>query len=81
MDELRRRGEERRVSFEPTMAGSKERQGRNGSLARFRQRQEKLKAAEPWLFSAPVSVSAPAEATGLPNAGAATDAGAPPRRS
>ena len=40
---------------------------------------DKLKAAEPWLFSASPA-PAPAGATGLPNAGAATDEGAQMRR-
>ena len=40
---------------------------------------EKLRAAEPWLFSASPA-PAQAGATGLPNAGAATDEGAQMRR-
>ena len=41
---------------------------------------EKLKAAEPWLFGAGTGAPAPTGATGLPNAGAATDEGATMRR-
>ena len=40
---------------------------------------EKLKASEPWLFSAS-SAPAPTGATGLPNAGAASDEGQTLRR-
>lgn len=40
---------------------------------------KKLRADEPWLFSA-VSAPAPTGATGLPNAGAATDGSATLRR-
>ncbi|MGO5418260.1 hypothetical protein [Collinsella sp. LCP19S3_B11] len=41
---------------------------------------DKLKAAEPWLFGVGAAAPAQAGATGLSNAGAATDAGAQMRR-
>ena len=41
---------------------------------------EKLKAAEPWLFGAGASTPAQTGATGLPNAGAASDEGAQMKR-
>lgn len=79
MDELRRQGEEQRVSFELTMAGARNVKAATALLPDYNNDIEKLKAAEPWLFSA-ASAPAPAGATGLPNAGAATDAGATLKR-
>lgn len=40
----------------------------------------KLKAAEPWLFGAGMAAPAQTGATGLPNAGAASDEGATMKR-
>lgn len=69
MDELRRKGDEERVGFELQLAGA-----RNIKAARAllpdHDDIEKLKAAEPWLFSASPA-PAPTGATGLPSAGAA----------
>ena len=70
MDELRRAGEERRTAFELTMAGARNVKAATALLSDYDNDIEKLKAAEPWLFSAPAS-PAPAGATGLPSAGAA----------
>lgn len=79
MDELRRQGEEQRVSFELTMAGARNVKAATALLSDYDNDIEKLKAAEPWLFDAG-AVPAQTGATGLPNAGAATDAGATLKR-
>lgn len=65
MDELRRKGDEERVGFELQLAGARNVKAARALLADHDNDIEKLKAAEPWLFSAP------AGATGLPSAGAA----------
>lgn len=70
MDELRRRGDEERVGFELQLAGARNVKAARALLADHDNDVEKLKAAEPWLFSAPAA-PAPAGATGLPSAGAA----------
>lgn len=70
MDELRRKGDEERVGFELQLAGARNVKAARALLADYDDDIEKLKAAEPWLFSAPAS-PAPAGATGLPSAGAA----------
>lgn len=79
MDELRRQGEEQRVGFELQMAGARNAKAARALLPDFEGDVEKLRAAEPWLFSAS-SAPAPTGATGLPDAGAATDEGATMRR-
>ncbi|WP_072415118.1 hypothetical protein [Collinsella phocaeensis] len=70
MDELRRKGDEERVGFELQLAGARNVKAARALLADHDGDIEKLKAAEPWLFSAPAA-PAPAGATGLPSAGAA----------
>ena len=70
MDELRRRGDEERVGFELQLAGARNVKAARALLADHDNDIEKLKAAEPWLFSAPAA-PAPTGATGLPSAGAA----------
>lgn len=80
IDELRRQGEEQRVSFGLAMAGARNVKAATALLSDYDGDVEKLKAAEPWLFSVSAPASAPAGATGLPNAGAATDAGATLKR-
>ncbi len=70
MDELRRRGDEERVGFELQLAGARNVKAARALLADYDDDVEKLKAAEPWLFSAPAA-PAPTGATGLPSAGAA----------
>lgn len=79
MDQLRRRGDEERVGFELQLAGARNVKAARALLPDHDNDIEKLKAAEPWLFSAS-SAPAPTGATGLPNAGAATDEGATMRR-
>lgn len=79
MDELRRRGDEERVSFELQIAGARNVKAARALLGDYDDDIDKLKAAEPWLFSASPT-PAPVGATGLPNAGAATDEGAQMRR-
>ena len=79
MDELRRRGDEERVGFELRLAGARNVKAARALLADHDNDIEKLKAAEPWLFSASPAPT-PTGATGLPNAGAATDEGAQMRR-
>lgn len=80
MDELRRRGDEERVGFELQLAGARNVKAARALLADHDNDIEKLKAAEPWLFGAGAAAPAQAGATGLPNAGAATDEGAQMRR-
>ncbi len=70
MDELRRKGDEERVGFELQLAGARNVKAARALLADHDNDVEKLKAAEPWLFSAPAA-PAPTGATGLPSAGAA----------
>ena len=70
MDELRRRGDEERVGFELQLAGARNVKAARALLADYDDDIEKLKAAEPWLFSAPAA-PVPTGATGLPSAGAA----------
>ena len=69
MDELRRKGDEERVGFELQLAGARNVKAARALLADHDNDIEKLKAAEPWLFSASPA-SAPAGAMGLPSAGA-----------
>ena len=70
MDELRRKGDEERVGFELQLAGARNVKAARALRADYDGDVEKLRAAEPWLFSAPPA-PAPAGATGLPSAGAA----------
>ncbi|MGO5499971.1 hypothetical protein ACTQV1_02475 [Paratractidigestivibacter faecalis] len=79
MDELRHQGEKQRVGFELQMAGARNVKAAKALLADYEGDVEKLKASEPWLFSAS-SAPAPTGATGLPNAGAASDEGKTLRR-
>lgn len=80
MDQLRRRGDEERVGFELQIAGARNVKAARALLADYDNDIDKLKAAEPWLFGAGATAPAQAGATGLPNAGAATDEGAQMRR-
>lgn len=80
MDELRKQGEEQRVGFELQMAGARNVKAARALLADYEGDVEKLRAAEPWLFGAGAAVPAQTGATGLPNAGAASDEGATMRR-
>lgn len=80
MDELKRQGDEQRVGFELQLAGARNVKAARALLADYDNDVEKLKAAEPWLFGAGAASPAPAGATGLPKAGAATDEGAQMRR-
>ena len=70
MDELRRKGDEERVGFELQLAGARNVKAARALLPDHDNDIEKLKAAEPWLFSASPA-PAPTGATGLPSAGAA----------
>lgn len=80
MDELRRQGEEQRVGFELQMAGARNVKAARALLADHDNDIEKLKKAEPWLFGTGTGAPAPTGATGLPNAGEATDEGAQLKR-
>ena len=80
VDELRRQGEEQRVGFELQMAGARNVKAARALLADYEDDVEKLRTAEPWLFGAGAVAPSPAGATGLPNAGAATDVGAQLKR-
>lgn len=79
MDELRRQGDEQRVGFELQLAGARNVKAARALLPDYDD-VEKLRAAEPWLFGAGSPVPAQSGATGLPNAGTATDKGAQMRR-
>lgn len=80
MDELRRRGDEERVGFELQIAGARNVKAARALFPDYENDIDKLKAAEPWLFGAGAAAPSQAGATGLPNAGAATDEGAQMRR-
>ena len=69
MDELRRKGDEERVGFELQLAGARNVKAARALLPDHDNDVEKLRAAEPWLFSASPA-PAPAGAGGLPSAGA-----------
>lgn len=75
MDELCRKGDEERVGFELQLAGARNVKAARALLPDHDNDIDKLKEAEPWLFGAGSSAPAQAGATGLPNAGAATDEG------
>lgn len=70
-------GEEQRVGFELQMAGARNVKAAKALLSDYDNDVEKLKAGEPWLFG---GGTAAAGATGLPNAGAATDEGTQMKR-
>lgn len=80
IDELRRAGDEQRVGFELQLAGARSVKAARALLSDYDNDIEKLKDAEPWLFGAGAAAPAQAGATGLPNAGAATDEGGQMRR-
>ena len=80
MEELRRRGDEERVGFELQIAGARNVKAARALLPDYDNDIDKLKAVEPWLFGAGAAAPAQAGATGLPNAGAATDEGAQLKR-
>ena len=80
MDELRRRGDEERVGFELQLAGARNVKAARALLGDYDNDIDKLKAAEPWLFGAGVAAVEQTGATGLPNAGAASDEGATVKR-
>lgn len=80
MDELRRQGDGQRVGFELRLAGARNVKAARALLPDYDNDIEKLKVTEPWLFGAGVGAQAPAGATGLPSAGAATDEGGQMRR-
>lgn len=80
MDELRRKGDEERVGFELQLAGARNVKAARALLPDHDNDIEKLRAAEPWLFGAGTPAPAQTGATGLPNAGAASDEGATIKR-
>lgn len=80
MDELRRQGDEQRIGFELQLAGVRKVKAARALLPDHDNDIEKLKAAEPWLFGEGAPAPAQTGATGLPNAGAATDEGATMKR-
>ena len=73
-------GVEERVGFELQLAGARNVKAARALLPDHDNDIEKLEEAEPWLFGAGAVAPAQAGATGLPNAGAATDEGATMRR-
>lgn len=80
MDELRRQGDEQCIGFELQIAGARNVKAARALLGDYGNDIEKLKAAEPWLFGAGAAAPAQTGATGLPNAGAASDEGATVKR-
>lgn len=80
MDELRRKGAEERVGFELQIAGARNVKAARALLGDYDNDIEKLRAAEPWLFGTGAAAPAQTGATGLPNAGAASDEGATLKR-
>ena len=80
MDELRRQGDEQRIGFELQLAGVRNGKAARALLPDHDNDIEKLKAAEPWLFVEGAPAPTQTGATGLPNAGAATDDGATMKR-
>lgn len=80
MDELRRQGDEQRIGFELKLAGARNVKAARALLTDYDNDIEKLKTSEPWLFGEVASTPAQTGATGLPNAGAATDEGATMKR-
>lgn len=75
---LKAQGESDRKDFALALAGAKNVKAARALLDEHDGDVEKLKAAEPWLFSEAkpaASAAAPSGATGLPNAGAASDEG------
>lgn len=79
MDELRRKGDEERVGLELQIAGARNVKAARALLPDYDNDIEKLRVAEPWLFGAGAA-AASTGATGLPNAGAASEEGATMRR-
>lgn len=80
MDELRRKGDEERVGFEQQLAGARNVKAVRALLGDYDNGIEKLRVAEPWLFGVAASAAAQTGATGLPNAGTASDEGKTMRR-
>ena len=80
MDELRRKGDEERVGFELQIAGARNVKAARALLGDYAHDIEKPKAAAPRLFGTGVAAPAQTGATGLPNAGAASDEGATLKR-
>lgn len=80
MDELRRQGDEQRIGFELQIAGARNVKAARVLLGDYGNDIEKLKTAEPWLFGSGTPAPAQTGATGLPNAGAASDEGATVKR-
>lgn len=80
MDELRRKGDEERIGFELQIAGARNVKAARALFADYDNDIDKLRAGEPWLFGADAPAPPQTGATGLPNAGAATDEGATMRR-
>jgi len=77
IEELRRQSADERVDFALQLAGCRNVKAGRAVLDDYGGDVEKLKGAEPWLFAAGASASGK---TGLPSAGAATDAGKTMRR-
>lgn len=80
MDELRRKSDEERVGFELQLAGARNVKAAWALLPDYENDIDKLRAAEPWFFGAGAAAPVHMGATGLPNAGTATDEGAQMRR-
>ncbi|WP_270848988.1 hypothetical protein [Candidatus Collinsella stercoripullorum] len=80
MDKLHRQGDEERVGFELQIAGARNIKAARALLSDYGNDIDKLRAAEPWMISAGTTAQAQTGATGLPNAGAATDESAQMRR-
>ena len=68
------------MGFELQMAGARNVKAAKALLSDYDNDIDKLKAAEPWLFGMGSAAPTQTGATGLPNAGAATDEGAQLKR-
>ena len=77
--ELKAQGESDRIDFKLQLAGVRNVKAARAILADHGNVIDKLKEAEPWLF-ADAPVKQQGAKTGLPNAGASTDAGKTMRR-
>ena len=75
IESLRQQSADERVDFSLQLAGCRNVKAARAVLPDYEGDIDKLKAGEPWLFAKHMANEGAAGATGLPNAGAATDEG------
>lgn len=73
--DLKAQGESDRIDFALRLAGARNVKAARAMLGDYEGDVEALKGAEPWLFAERAGREPAAGATGLPNAGAASDSG------